>query len=968
MEEIGVKAVVAGLSSFLGDMGKVDSSIASIIPTSKLLGSAFDWLGGIVSGFVGGAARTLQYALGNLISSAIQGVIGWLKELGQEVIASTTEFQKMEVRLNRMNFNDLTEDEKKLGNAMDVVTAQTKEQLSWINKLAASTPFDAEDIATTYTLARTYGFTNQEAQALTYQISEFAAGMGLSNQHIERIIQNFGQMKAAGKITGTEIRDLARGAFVPVNEILEKVADNLGITTDQLAKLRQSGMTDAEMFFTAFSGMVEDNFIGAAEDMNTILMVATQNIKDMFKSMLSLEVFKGLFEALAVKASGFQQAMFARWDEVEALFTEIGGTLKDILTDIVGLTPSAESMADGVVGALENISAWLFENKDEIANWAESFVGWVSGTVVPAIVDLKDWLFGKGDNEGAIQKFGKWLGETFVPIVQSASNWVGNVLIPFLRDDLKPVFIALGPLVKALGKVLSTAFGGKVDKGFSNWIRDTLIPGIQDLTKWILENKDQIALWLERWLKGALILMGIAVIIGGLVGLIGEIASAIVGWIAEGDNLKGILIVLGLVVLGLIAIFFGVPLAIIALVAAIVMLIGWIWNSRDAISAWATETWDTFVNWANNIETVVNEWVASVFTSIGQWAIDTLTSFGQWAIDTWNAIVNWSSNSQASISDFTTGALGTFIAFGINILANILTTFSNLFILMDSKMGEIARMLLQKAGGWITQIINGFSNRASEIIDALNDLIDDIQASLHDIIISVFYDTSGAPSGGGGSGGGGGGGGGSGNGGGGGGSGGYNPCFIAGTMVFMGNGSLKKVEDIEVGDHVTSYDTDREIILPAEVTEVFHHEPNSGMYYFVINGHLGVTPNHLMFANGSWIPASDVVIGDYLKGIGGDPIRVNSISRVDSEVPTYNLHTGHETHNYFANGVLVHNVKAEFSGGGGSGGGKMASVSAGSSVNTNTQVRNEFNLSIISSAPTEAIIADFGMMQSLGGS
>jgi hypothetical protein len=49
-------------------------------------------------------------------------------------------------------------------------------------------------------------------------------------------------------------------------------------------------------------------------------------------------------------------------------------------------------------------------------------------------------------------------------------------------------------------------------------------------------------------------------------------------------------------------------------------------------------------------------------------------------------------------------------------------------------------------------------------------------------------------------------------------------------------------------------------------------------------------------------------------------------------------------------------------------GGQMSSAMAGSTVNSSRSVQNTMNLNIVSSAPTESIVADFAMMSSMIGS
>lgn len=859
MEKVGVALVIDGLAAFQSGMGKADSTLRNLIPTSKLLGSAFQWVGGIISGFVGGVARTLEYALGSLISAAIQKVIGFLKEMGAEIIVNTSELQKLEVRLNRLNYNDLSDDIKESGKAMEFATATTKEQLRWINKLAASTPFDAKNIAQTYTLARTYGFTADEAKKLTSQIADFASGMGLSGTHIERIVQNLGQMKAAGKITGTELRDLARGAFVPVNAVLAKAAENLGITTDQLSKLRKQGLTDAEVFFTAFGGLVEEDFKGATEDMNAVLAVATENVKDMFGSMISLEVMGPIFKTLAGGARGLQQALFERWDMIEGLFAKIGEIFAEMLTDIMGLVPTSEGMADGIVSALSGITGWLNNNKDGIVNWVKDSAKWITDTLIPAVKDLITWLFGvpskkpvvitmeqdyknKGlqmpdgaDNPfaekpiilfgsgekgkaGAISKALKSMSK----FAESASKWIGDVLVPFIQNDLIPVMEKLQPLADAVGKVLSTAFGGEVDQSFSDWINDVLIPAIEDLTRWINENQAILAVLVQVFLYGAIAAAVISAAIGLVIAIITELIAVIAGFAIVGAAL----------------------------------FIDWAANTLLALSDWWKKTSEGLIAWGINFYGTIALWAIDTYFKIKEWATNSLIAIVAWIGETWLAITTWVSDTKASISQWVTDTLANIIAWAGEMVIKIQnwiadtkdavkTGWNEIKIEMIDRMKAIGVELNSKARQWIQNIISGFEGMADAVIEALNTLIAQIQSGLMELVIGVSWGNPGnGPSGG-------------------------NPV--------NGTGSMGGVMDA-TGSH--GWRT----VPPGFNNDNYNVGLMSGERYIVI-------PK----------------------------------------------------------------------------GGQMSSAMAGSTVNSNRSVQNNYNLNIQSSAPTEPIVSDFAMLSSMQG-
>jgi len=139
-------------------------------------------------------------------------------------------------------------------------------------------------------------------------------------------------------------------------------------------------------------------------------------------------------------------------------------------------------------------------------------------------------------------------------------------------------------------------------------------------------------------------------------------------------------------------------------------------------------------------------------------------------------------------------------------------------------------------------------------------------------------------------------------------------CFIAGTRVLMADGSHKNIEHINIGDMVTSYDVQTGEFVAGRVMQVFQDPPETMLsnYYLVINNNLRVTPDHLMFSNGKWIPAGDLSIGDCLfSRTHNTEYHVYSIERVYERVTTFNLEI-ERFHTYFVSidddvDVLVHN-------------------------------------------------------------
>lgn len=132
-------------------------------------------------------------------------------------------------------------------------------------------------------------------------------------------------------------------------------------------------------------------------------------------------------------------------------------------------------------------------------------------------------------------------------------------------------------------------------------------------------------------------------------------------------------------------------------------------------------------------------------------------------------------------------------------------------------------------------------------------------------------------------------------------------CFVRGTLVLMVDGTHKPIEEVRVGDFVKSYNTNTGEFVAAEISKTFEHDAE---LYFLVNN-IGVTPEHVVYANDKWVLVNDLNLGDLLLSETEEYILINNIKIRNESVRVYNLHTSHETHNYFAGGALAHNAPAK---------------------------------------------------------
>lgn len=157
-------------------------------------------------------------------------------------------------------------------------------------------------------------------------------------------------------------------------------------------------------------------------------------------------------------------------------------------------------------------------------------------------------------------------------------------------------------------------------------------------------------------------------------------------------------------------------------------------------------------------------------------------------------------------------------------------------------------------------------------------------------------------------------------------------CFVAGTLITMGDGSKKRIEQVRVGDEVLAFVPDKpQKRLVAKVTATFKHEAES---YLRIRFYAGakeknileVTDEHPVYCSFGYydqgfLPAKALLSDPKLQILcesqhwsGPNYPNWTAIKKVERRKPrfrrktvtVYNLHVN-RWHTYFANGVGVHN-------------------------------------------------------------
>lgn len=483
----------AGIAGALFNFGKTILSAAKNI-LGNIIGGIGNFFGSIIGIFTGGGGggKGGWRSLGDTIFSAmfkfevlkqiIRGIINEIKSLAKEAVAAAGGIQTLTARLNFLiasqaqaskvaaNFNE----------AMKMAVPYTQDLLLWMQKLALASPIGIDDIAKTVSMSIAMGWTAESAKTLTKAIVDYTSATGLSSDVAERIIYNFAQMKQQGKVTGTELRDLGRGAFMPINRILEIMYKDLQNSTDATKKFNgtfqqfreeaSAGKVDVEEFFTAFEKFVGEFMPDAAYKMNYTFEAVMNNLQDLFKILLGWNVLGPVIKSLTKPLQDFIDKF--KSDEVLLSANRIGK----------GLAYLVESIKTGVGSVLTAIGK-LFTAAGIVAPTIENIVKTMVefGMAIKAIGNLIANLIDKYLMPFAYS-INKNFGDTFSKMRSNFFRWGADLIVSFAKG-----------MISATAKALTAAIN--FIAGVLTWWFHASVPNIlPDIEKW---GMDTIAAWLH---------------------------------------------------------------------------------------------------------------------------------------------------------------------------------------------------------------------------------------------------------------------------------------------------------------------------------------------------------------------------------------------------------------------------------------------------------------------------------------
>lgn len=381
----GVTMLFDIFGKLLGTIGKVALAIGKTLfnALKSIISIPINIAKKLFDVFIGSLQRIFEIVVGMNLSRIIWGLGMRLRELADEAYNAAVEFQFLQIRLKGLITKEMIDSGYELSDAIVASSGRAEELVTWVSKLAVLSPFKASTINDTLALAMSYKFTSEEAQKLTESILDFSTGMGLSDVHMSRIIENFGQMRQQGKISGTELRDLARGAFVPVTEILERMGVNLelisgikipslNVITEQLYNARRAGTLSNDALENFMEGLKGVSY-GSSVSANGLMKLYTDG-----------SLTKEILDALGMSAKDLETATSdVSFDKMKAELNSLVAEGKISVDEF--FWAFTDMVGEDFPNATEKASASMKVVRQNISDFIETMIGW---RVIGPILDV----------------------------------------------------------------------------------------------------------------------------------------------------------------------------------------------------------------------------------------------------------------------------------------------------------------------------------------------------------------------------------------------------------------------------------------------------------------------------------------------------------------------------------------------------------------------------------------------------
>lgn len=376
---------------------------------------------------------------------------------------------------------------------------EARKMMKRLSDFAVKTPFALPEVVDGAKSLLAYGIAADKILPTFKALGNIAAGVG--KDKLPQLTLAFGQVRAAGKLTGMELRQFTE-AGVPLLEILGKQA---GKTAGQIKEDMENGAAPSfKEVEKAIFGMSEKGgkFFNLLEKQSKTLGGTLSNLKDVAIRTLSElvgvsvtgEIRNGsIFDILQKGAQGLLDFLTKNQDAIMGFFKRFGEFLNQVGTFArTWVVPALKLIAQGF--------AAIVQHGGFLIAWAKVLWTELKEKLFPALQEL--WQKHSKEIKAGLQVLGAVIGGVLI-LALTALLTTLSITIGIWKLVVKVIDFVI-TTIKRLVNWLDSVGGwfewaGKKAKDFVNWLgkplninTGNLIPGLKIIISWIQVAIDKI--------------------------------------------------------------------------------------------------------------------------------------------------------------------------------------------------------------------------------------------------------------------------------------------------------------------------------------------------------------------------------------------------------------------------------------------------------------------------------------------
>ena len=620
-----------------------------------------------------------------------------------------------------------------------------------MQKLARDTNANSEDTLKLSTTFIGLGDSAKSAVSKTEALVKANQAFGGTGENLKGVVQAYGQMSAAGKVTAENINQLtdnntALGAslkdtVMQMNPQLKQYgsfneAVSAGaVSMDMLDKAMQNAANGS----SSATKTIRDTWSGFNEDLSQALIPTLEALTPVINALIDkmddwgkgagkaienvVKYFQDLFKHL--QQNGAITQFSAIWDNLKSAFGSVIGIIGNLIKSFAGVDESASKNSTSVENVANTISS-LANKFADITKKIADFIGKISKSksamdaVKVALIALAGAFVAMKVINGIIKAY-----ETYNKIVEAATIIQGAFNAIMAANPFVLLGIAIAAVVAGLIYFFTqTETGKKAWASFVDFLKsawDGIVSFFSGIGQWFADIWNGAvdgakAIWqgLVDWFIG--IVQGIQNTWNGIITFFSNLWTTVIG---------GIQSVWG----GVTGFFSGIFNAVSSVVSTVFSAIG-----GFAGSAWnvLVGVWSAVAGFFGGIFNAVKGVVSSVFSAIGSFASSA------WGVvqSIWNAVSGFFSgifNSVRSIVSGVFSAFGGFASSAWGAISGVFNGVGGFFSGVFNGAKNAVSGVFSAFGGFasnaynaITGVFNGLGGFFSGIFGGIKDTIDSV--------------------------------------------------------------------------------------------------------------------------------------------------------------------------------------------------------------------------------------------------